>query len=145
MPYVIAFFTAALVFGGLDFFWLGWADTNLYRPVIGEIMADDVRLSAAGVFYLLYLSGIMWFAVRPGILARRSLTAAFNGALLGGLCYATFDLTNQAVMKVWATHITLADIALGAFATAVASGAACWLTLRLTHQGQAGRDQTQCS
>ncbi len=53
-----------------------------------------------------------------------------NGALLGALCYATFDLTNQAVMKIWSTQISVMDIAWGAFATAVASGIACWATLK---------------
>ena len=54
-----------------------------------------------------------------------------NGALLGGLCYVTFDLTNQTVMKVWATRSSIADIAWGAFATAVAAAAATWVTLKL--------------
>ncbi len=132
MPYIIAFFTAAVAFGVLDFFWLGWAGPNLYRPVIGEIMADNIRLGAAGAFYVLYLLGMVWFAIRPGLVSGSVATAVFNGALLGGLCYATFDLTSQAVMTVWATHISLADIAWGAFATAVASGVACWVTLRFT-------------
>ena len=39
-----------------------------------------------------------------------------NGALLGALCYATFDLTSQAVFKVWATHVSLMDITWGALA-----------------------------
>jgi len=133
MRFVIAFTTAALVFGTLDFFWLRWAGPNLYQPVIGDIMAESIRFGAAGVFYVLYLFGMLWFAVRPGLHAGSVKVAVTNGALLGGLCYATFDLTSQAVMIVWATHITIADIAWGAFATAVASGAACWLTLRVTN------------
>lgn len=132
MPWIIAFFAAAITFGGLDYFWLRWAEPNLYRPVIGEIMADNVRLGAAGAFYVLYLFGMLWFAIRPGIVSGSVTTAMLNGALLGGLCYATFDLTSQAVMKVWATHITIADIVWGAFATAVASGVATWVSLRLT-------------
>ena len=132
MPYLIAFFTAAIAFGVLDFFWLRWAEPNLYRPVIGEIMADNIRMGAAGAFYVLYLFGMTWFAIRPGLAEGSVTTAMINGALLGGLCYATYDLTSQAVMKVWATHISLADIAWGAFATAVASGVACWVTLRFT-------------
>ena len=133
MPFVIAFFTVAVVFGVLDFFWLRWAVPNLYQPVIGSIMAENVRFGAAGVFYVVYLFGMLWFAVRPGLRAGSVKVAVTNGTLLGGLCYATFDLTSQAVMAVWATHITIADIAWGAFATAVASGAACWLTLRVTN------------
>ena len=52
--------------------------------------------------------------------------AALNGALLGGLCYATYDLTSQAVLKQWSTTVTVADIAWGAFATAMAAAAGAW-------------------
>lgn len=58
--------------------------------------------------------------------------ALLNGVLLGGLCYATFDLTSQAVFKVWATHVTLADIAWGAFATGTTSAIVTWITLKYT-------------
>ena len=51
MKWIIAYIAAALTFGMLDFLWLGWADPNLYRPIIGEIMADEIRVGAAGVFY----------------------------------------------------------------------------------------------
>nr|WP_137678523.1 DUF2177 family protein [Parerythrobacter lutipelagi] len=130
MKWIIAYVGAAVAFGVLDSIWLRWAGPNLYRPVIGEIMAENFRVGAAIAFYLIYIAGMVWFAIRPGILSGQVSTAILNGALLGALCYATFDLTSQAVMKVWSTHISLADIAWGAFATAVASGVACWLTLK---------------
>jgi uncharacterized membrane protein len=130
MKWIVAYLAAGLVFGALDALWLRWAGPNLYRPVIGEIMAAEFRLGAAAAFYLLYLAGMVWFAVRPGIESGQVGTALLNGALLGALCYATFDLTNQAVMKVWSTQITVMDIAWGAFATAIASAAATWATLK---------------
>jgi len=130
MKWIVAYLAAGLVFGALDALWLRWAGPNLYRPVIGEIMAAEFRMGAAAAFYLLYLAGMIWFAVRPGIESGQVTTALVNGALLGALCYATFDLTNQAVMKVWSTQISLMDIAWGAFATAAASAAAAWAALR---------------
>ena len=131
MKWIIAYIAAAVAFGALDAVWLRWAANNLYRPVIGSIMADDFRMGAAAAFYLIYIAGMVWFAIRPGLEAESVGTAVLNGALLGGLCYVTFDLTNQAVMKVWATHISVADIAWGAFATGIAAGAATWVTLKL--------------
>ena len=47
-----------------------------------------------------------------------------GGALLGAICYATYDLTNQATLRSWSTTVTIADIVWGAFATAVAASAA---------------------
>lgn len=131
MKWIIAYAAAAISFGALDAMWLRWAGPNLYRPVIGEILADSFRLAPALVFYLIYIAGMVWFAVRPGVAAGSVATGLLNGALLGALCYATFDLTAQAVMKVWATHVSLADIAWGTFATALAAGFATWVTLRL--------------
>lgn len=130
MKWIIAYIAAAVAFGVLDSLWLRWAGPNLYRPVIGEIMADNFRVGAAAAFYFIYLAGMCWFAIKPGLEAGNVMTAVINGALLGALCYATFDLTSQAVMKVWATHVTIADIAWGAFATATAAGIATWVTLR---------------
>lgn len=130
MKWIFAYVAAAVAFGLLDAMWLRWAGPNLYRPVIGPIMAEDFRKGAAIAFYLLYLLGMMWFAVKPGLAAGNVGTAMLNGALLGALCYATFDLTSQAIMKVWATHISLADIAWGAFATAIAAGVGTWAALK---------------
>lgn len=132
--YLIAFGIAAVVFGALDAMWLSWAGPNLYRPVIGEIMADNFNMAAAGVFYVLYLIGMMWFGVKPGLESGDWTKALLNGALLGALCYATFDLTSQAVFKVWATKISIMDICWGAFATGTTSAVATWVTLKITGQ-----------
>ncbi len=132
MKWIIAYISAAIAFGALDAMWLRWAGPNLYRPVIGEIMADEFRVGAAAAFYFIYLAGMVWFAIKPGLDSGNVMAAVINGALLGGLCYATYDLTSQAVLKVWATHISIADIAWGAFATGVTSGIATWITLKFT-------------
>ena len=133
MKWIIAYLAAAVSFGILDALWLRWAGPNLYRPVMGEIMAEDFRVVPAAVFYFLYLLGMMWFAVKPGLAAGNVGTAILNGALLGALCYATFDLTSQAVMKTWATHVTVIDIFWGTFATATAAGIATFVTLKFTN------------
>ncbi len=131
--YLIAYGIAAISFGVLDAIWLRWAGENFYRPVIGEIMAKEFDMKAAGVFYFLYLAGMVWFAIKPGLESGSVGTALLNGVLLGALCYATYDLTSQAILKVWATKISLVDIAWGAFATGTASTIATWATLKLTN------------
>ncbi len=123
MTWIVAAISAAVVFGTMDAVWLGWAGPNLYRPQLGEILADQFRIGPALLFYAAYVAAILWFAVRAG-LAGGIGAAALNGALLGAICYATYDLTNQATLRQWSTTVTLADIAWGAFATAVAASAA---------------------
>lgn len=129
--WVIAYVSAGIVFGILDSIWLSWAGPNLYEPVIGEIMAENFRIAPAAAFYLIYLAGMCWFAIKPGIESGQVKTALLNGTLLGALCYATFDLTSQAVFKVWSTHISLADIVWGAFATGTTAAVSTWITLRM--------------
>jgi uncharacterized membrane protein len=141
MKWIIAALAAAVIFGALDAVWLRWAGPNLYEPSIGELMADEFNPIAAGAFYLIYLAGVLWFAIRPGLESGEVRVALINGILLGALCYATFDLTSQAVLKVWATKITVMDIAWGAFATGTTSAIVTWITLRLTPDPAANRTE----
>ena len=43
--------------------------------------------------------------------------------MLGFVAYATYDLTNQATLKVWSLKVTLADIGWGTVLTACAAAA----------------------
>lgn len=129
MKWILAYFATAISFGTLDAIWLRWAGPNFYRPAIGELLAESFRGVPALVFYIAYIAGIVWFAVRPG-LASGAGSAALNGLLLGALCYATYDLTNQATMKLWPAHVTLVDITWGAFATCVAASIGTWVAGR---------------
>ena len=128
--YLIAFVSAAVIFGVLDAMWLSWAGSNLYEPTIGEIMAEEFKAAPAAAFYVIYLFGMVWFAIKPGLVAGDFKVALLNGVLLGALCYATFDLTSQAVFKVWATKVSVMDIMWGAFATGTTSAAASWIALK---------------
>ena len=93
---------------------------------------EDFRVLPAATFYLIYLAGMTWFAIKPGVESGSIKISLLNGALLGGLCYATFDLTSQAVFKVWATHISVADILWGTFVTATSAAIATWVTLKFS-------------
>ena len=130
MKWIVAYLAAGVPFGLLDALWLRWAGPNLYKPAIGELLAPSFRPLPAAIFYFAYVAAIVWFAVRPG-LAGGIGAAALNGALLGAIAYAAYDLTNQATMKVWPAHVTLIDIAWGAFATAVAASVSVWAVTRL--------------
>ena len=77
---------------------------------------------AAIVFYLVYVLGVVVLAILPNKDAGLGKTA-LTGAMLGAFAYATYDLTNQATLKVWATRITLIDICWGTFLTAVGASA----------------------
>jgi uncharacterized membrane protein len=124
--YLVGYAAAALVMLGLDAIWLTFTANALYRPLICDLMLDGFRPAPAIVFYVLYIGGIVVFAVRPGLAAGRWTTALLSGALFGLFAYGTYDLTNQATLKIWSTTITLADMAWGSFLSAL-SGAAGYL------------------
>lgn len=129
MKWIVAYIGAGVSFGALDALWLRWAGPNLYRPALGDLLAPSFRPAPAIAFYLLYIAALVWFAVRAGQAGGIGV-AVLNGALLGAICYATYDLTNQATLKVWPVHVTLIDIAWGAVASAVAASVGYWAAAR---------------
>lgn len=124
--YLMAYISTAAVFLGLDYLWLSRVAIGFYRSQIGEILSDRPNFTAAGVFYLFYVVGIVYFAVLPGVQKGSLVTAIGSGALLGLIAYGTYDMTNLSTLKVWSLSLSLVDMAWGAFLTAVAAGAGFW-------------------
>lgn len=122
MKYVIAYGGTAAVLAVLDAVWLTFAGRLLYRPAIGSLMMESgFRLAPAIVFYVLYVLGVVIFAVSPALKSGQWTTAVLMGGLFGFFCYATYDLTNMATLKVWPLRVTLIDLAWGVFLTGTAA------------------------
>jgi uncharacterized membrane protein len=116
--YLIAWISAAGAFAGLDAIWLISTNATLYRPVLAPILLNGVRPVPAVLFYLVYLTGTVIIAIRPALKSGRWITATGMGATFGFFAYATYDLTNQATLAVWATKITIIDLCWGTVLTA---------------------------
>ena len=119
------------VFFLVDIIWLGYVAKRFYRSNLDFILSPDVNWPAAISFYLIYIVGILFFAVAPA-LERESLTRALLwGGLYGFFTYATYDLTNMALIKGWPLKIVVVDIAWGIVLCAVVAassfGIARWL------------------
>jgi len=121
--YCAAYLGSAFVMAGLDAVWLSLTNARLYRPALAMVLAPGFRLAPAIAFYLIYLTGVMIFAVRPAVQAVRWSTAMVLGAMCGLLAYATYDLTNQATLAVWSIRISLIDMAWGTVLTGAAATA----------------------
>jgi len=121
--YIIAYLSTALVFLGCDVVWLSIAASRLYKPKLGPLLLDSFNAAPAIAFYLLYILGILVFAVFPALATARWTTALGRGALLGLVAYATYDLTNQATLRGWSTAVTVADLCWGTALTAIAAAA----------------------
>jgi len=127
---IIAYVATLVFFVAIDFIWLSSMANVLYKPTLGDMLAPDFRPVPAILFYLIYVAGLTFFAVRPSIQSADLLIAAFYGAMFGFVAYATYDLTNQATLKNWSTTLTIADLAWGSFLSAIAATAGRWITQR---------------
>lgn len=121
MKSITAFVATGLGFAAIDSIWLITMSTRLYKPEIGEMMAANFRLGPAIVFYILYITGILIFAVQPAMAAGKWQTALIQGALFGFFCYMTYDMTNYATLKVWSLKVTILDLMWGTFLTGSAA------------------------
>ncbi|MGE0665727.1 MAG: DUF2177 family protein [Sphingomonadales bacterium] len=121
MIYVWAYAAAAIVFIALDMLWLGVVARGFYHGQIGGLLRQPFNVPAAIVFYVLYMGGVLFFAMAPAIAAQSLRTAALCGFLLGLLAYGTYDLTNLATLKGWTVTITIADMLWGAVLTMICS------------------------
>ncbi len=100
-------------FFAIDMLWLGWIARGFYRKHLGFLMAPQTNWVAAIIFYLLFVAGILFFVVLPGLSAQSLREALIRGALYGLITYATYDLTNLATLKDWPVMLTFVDITWG--------------------------------
>jgi len=138
---LMAYAVAALAFGTLDAVWLRNAAPLLYRPALGEVLAEKFRIGPAIAFYVLFIAALTYFAVLPGLLSIGSVASTpfagvplsiLHGMIIGLVCYATYDLTNQATLKVWPVQVTLIDLAWGTITSGFAAGLATFVVSKLS-------------
>ena len=98
------------VFFIIDLIWLGIVAKGFYQKNLKYILSPNVNWTAAIIFYLMYIAGILIFAVLPGVAKDSVRHAALWGALFGFFTYATYDLTNLALLKDWPLNIVVVDI-----------------------------------
>ena len=105
---------ALIVFLAIDALWLGLIATKFYKNNIGHLMADKPNFIAAGIFYLLFIVGVVFFTYN-GIAEQNFGKALLAGAVFGFMTYATYDLTNLATLKDWPITVTIVDLVWGTF------------------------------
>ena len=120
------------IFFFFDIIWLGYIAKGFYRQNLAFILSPEVNWPAAAAFYLIYIAGILFFGVVPAIERASLMRALVCGGLYGFFTYATYDLTNMALIKGWPLKIVLVDISWGIVLCAVVSmlsfGVARWIS-----------------
>lgn len=121
MRFVVGYVAFLVAFGICDAIWLGTMTARLYRPALGDLIVEPIRYGPAALFYFGFPLGVLHFAVMPALRGGGASDALINGALIGLLAYATYDLTNYATLRPWTLTITLADIVYGTVVVGVCS------------------------
>jgi uncharacterized membrane protein len=100
-----------------------------------ELQMIDRRVTLAAVVALamqsdlLYMAGLVMFAVLPAVGSGGWMRAGLLGGCLGLVAYGTYDLTNLATLKNWSRAMTVVDILWGGAVSAATAAGACFLVM----------------
>ncbi|MBG6208486.1 putative membrane protein [Labrenzia sp. EL_126] len=128
VQHAIAYIATALVFLAVDYVWLSQVATRFYFDRIGHLLMDKPNMAAAGAFYIIYVVGIVVFAVAPALKSESLATAVIYGAMFGFFTYATYDVTNYATLRNWPVIVTVVDVSWGTVLSAFSAGMGYTLT-----------------
>jgi uncharacterized membrane protein len=108
--YIVAF----VIFIAIDALWLGLIAPKFYKAQIGHLMAEKPNFIVAGIFYLLFIAGLVFF-IKDAVAANDIGKVVLIAAVFGFMTYATYDLTNLATLKDWPITVTIIDLIWGTF------------------------------
>ncbi|HOF78872.1 MAG TPA: DUF2177 family protein [Candidatus Dojkabacteria bacterium] len=131
MKYIYLYIITFVVFLAIDFIWLNFIAKNIYATKIGHLLAENPKLFPALIFYLVFIVGVIIFAVLPGYEAQNIWKTVMLGALFGFLTYSTYDLTNLATLKNWPVSVTIIDLIWGTSISTVTSVAGYYIAMAL--------------
>ena len=128
MQLVTLYLITALVFLGLDALMLKNVMRPLFESRLGDQILEDPRMVAAGLFYLAYVGGLLYFVSVPALAAGKPSQALLNGALIGAMAYGTYEVTNYAVLRAWSPVMVAVDLSWGTVLTGVSAALGVWAT-----------------
>jgi uncharacterized membrane protein len=128
---VVLYLITTFVFLACDLLWLGVLARGFYQRQLGHLMRDPINWAAAAIFYLLFVVGLLIFAIKPALDAHSGGRALVYGALFGFFTYATYDLTNLATVRGWPLTVTVVDLAWGVVLCGTVSWASYSISARM--------------
>lgn len=113
MTFLKMYLVAFVVFLAVDAVWLTFVANKFYKEHLGFLMKETPNYVAALIFYLVFIVGLVYFVIQPGIDAQSISKIIIGGLLFGFITYATYDLTNLATVRDWPINITIIDLIWG--------------------------------
>lgn len=114
IQFIVAFVSTALIYMLLDLVFVSRVALPYVFNRIHHLI--EINLLAVGVFYVVFVLGILLFAVYPALSATDVNIwhyALLMGGLFGFFTYATYDLVNMATLRDWTWSMVFIDIAWG--------------------------------
>lgn len=111
--WIPAYLVSMVVMFLLDLIWLSQLAKPIYAQGIGHLMAAEPNLLYAVLFYLVFVFGLMWYGVKPNLQTSGVKATFFAGATFGFFIYASYDLTNLALLKEWPLGMSVMDLTWG--------------------------------
>jgi uncharacterized membrane protein len=131
MEFIKIYLITLPVFFAIDMIWLGLIAKNFYREHIGKLLTDNVNWTAAIIFYLMFIGGLVVFVISPAIEKSSWTYALIYGAMFGLITYATYDLTNLATLKDWSLTVAIVDMIWGMVLSASVSTISYFISTKL--------------
>lgn len=127
IQYVATYLLSVPVFFAIDMVWLGFVARTFYQSRLGHLLSESVNWPVAISFYLIFLVGLLIFAIAPALSVGDGQRALIYGALFGFFTYATYDLTNWSTLREWPASVAVVDMVWGT----VLSASVAYLTYLL--------------
>lgn len=119
MQLATLYLSTAVIFLVLDAVMLNLHMQPLFQRHIGPMLADDIRIGPAALFYLAYVAGLVYLVTWPAL--KTSAPVIVPAAIIGAMAYGTYEFTSYAIMKNWHISMVLTDVTWGTVLTAVSA------------------------
>lgn len=105
-------------FLAIDSIWISLVASPWMKKSVPHLMSPNPNLVAALAFYPIYLSVLLYLVIIPALSSKLGYQSlALQSFLFGFAAYATYDLTNLAVMRGYPLTMALADMFWGGIIT----------------------------
>lgn len=121
LPHLKAYLATLSAFVVLDAVWIFLVAGPFFKSQLGPLLRMEPNLAAAAFFYVVYAAGLVVLVVAPALQARSAVSAAWRGGALGLTAYATFDLTNLAILERWTLAVAVVDMTWGTLGSSIAA------------------------
>ena len=132
MNILILYVATAAIFLVADAIGLRFLIKPTFDKHIEHLYADPFRMVPAGVFYLGYVAGVLFFVSVPALRANEPMTALVGGILLGVMAYGTYEFTNYATLRDWSMEQVILDTIWGGVLTGFSAWAGVMVARSLT-------------